>query len=159
MLVHFGRSLCVALVLVLVQSARAQAELRIEWHVENAFRFFLDAADTHIHRAVWTSLSEADRRRPVQTAERVLGERHPDGWAAMMFSSTCWDPGLNRYSCRAKSDYLSPKSHAVLARLEGLEDAQSVDCVWLTSPQGRGPRGKVVTLPCDTPVQLEVPYP
>jgi lysophospholipase L1-like esterase len=160
MRIDAGRSLGLALALTVVQAtAAAAAELRIDWHVENAFRFFLDAADTHVHRATWASLSEAERRNPVQAAERVLGERHPDGWAAMMFHNTCWDPGLNRYSCRARGDYLKPKSHTVLARLEGLDDAQSVDCVWLTSPQGKGPRGKVVTLPCDTPVQLEVPYP
>jgi hypothetical protein len=89
----------------------------------------------------------------------VLGERHPDGWSAMTYLNTCWDPAINRYSCRARSDYLDPKRHVVLARLEGLDDSQTVDCTWLTSPQGKGPRGKAVTLPCDTPVQLEVPYP
>ena len=55
------------------------------------------------------SLSEAERRHPVQAAERVLGERHPDGWGAMMFPNTCWDPGRNRYACRARSDYLKPQ--------------------------------------------------
>jgi hypothetical protein len=65
----------------------------------------------------------------------------------------------NRYLCPERADYLKPKSHRVLARLDGLEDAQTVDCAWLTSPQGKGPRGKAVTLPCDTPVHLEVPYP
>jgi lysophospholipase L1-like esterase len=158
MRIDVGRSLCLALVL-LVQAAAAAAEPRIDWHVENQFRFFLDPADTHVHRATWASLSEAERQHPVMSAERVLGERHPDGWAALTFLNTCWDPGLNRYSCRDKRDYLNPKSHTVLARLEGLDDSQTVDCTWLTSPRGRGPRGKVVTLPCDTPVQLEVPYP
>ena len=44
-------------------------------------------------------------------------------------------------------------------RIEGLDDSQTVDCTWLTSPRGKGQRGKAVTLPCDTPVQLEIPYP
>ena len=68
-------------------------------------------------------------------------------------------PGSIATPAATRGDYLNPKSHTILARLEGLDDAQTVDCAWLTSPQGRGPRGKVVTLPCDTPVQLEVPYP
>ena len=141
MRIEIGRSLCLALLLTIAQAPSAGAQPRIDWHVENAFRFFLDAADTHVHRATWASLSEAERRHPVQAAERVLGERHPDGWATMVFHNTCWDPGRNRYACRARADYLSPKSHTILARLEGLEDSQSVDCAWLTSPQGRGGRG------------------
>ncbi len=93
------------------------------------------------------------------SAERVLAERHPDGWSATMFSKICWDPVSNRYTCRERGDYTSPRSHRILAKLADLDDAQTVDCTWLTSPQGRGPRGKAVILPCDTPVQLEVPYP
>ncbi|TMJ64081.1 MAG: hypothetical protein E6G91_22535, partial [Alphaproteobacteria bacterium] len=159
MRINAGRSLCLALVLTVLRAAAAAAEPHIVWQVDNPFRFFLDTADTHMHRATWASLSEAERAHPVMAAERVLAERHPDGWSAMTYLNTCWDPGLNRYACRAKSDYLNPKSHTVLTRLEGLDDSQTVDCTWLTSPQGKGPRGKAVTLPCDTPVQLEVPYP
>ena len=163
MRIDFGRSLCLALAVVLAatlaQLSAAIAEPRIVWHVENPFRFFLDAADTHVHRATWASLSEADRRRPVSAAERVLGERHPDGWAATVFANTCWDYAANRYSCQDRRDYLNPKSHTILVRIEGLDDSQTVDCTWFTSPRGKGQRGKAVTLPCDTPVQLDVPYP
>src|SRR5262249_29609537 len=52
-----------------------------------------------------------------------------------------------------------PKSHVIRASLNGLPDAQVVDCTWLTAPRRSGGRGKAVTLPCDTPVQLEIPYP
>src|SRR5262249_29499731 len=51
------------------------------------------------------------------------------------------------------------KSHVVRASLKGLEDAPTVDCTWLTAPAGRGGRGTAATLPCDTAVQLEIPYP
>jgi hypothetical protein len=139
----------------------ASAEPRITWQVENPFRFFLDPADTEVHRATWQSLSEVELRHPVQSAERALGERHPDGWSTFTFTKTCWDWTRNRYTCRERLDYLNPKSHMILARLEGLDDAQTVDCRWLTSPQGEpgAPRNAAVTLPCDTPVQLDVPYP
>src|SRR5262249_22777901 len=90
---------------------------------------------------------------------RMLGERHPDGWASTVFDNTCWSAAANRYACKDRRDYLNPKSHVILVRLEGLPDSQTVDCTWYTSPRGRGPRGKAVTLPCDTPVQLEIPYP
>ena len=156
-----GLSVCLALTLAMLGAGAAAAEPQIVWQVENPFRFFLDPADTQVHRATWQSLSETERGHPVQAAERALGERHPDGWSTFTFTKTCWDWTRNRYTCRERADYLNPKSHTVLVRLEGLEDAQTVDCSWLTSPQGqgRGPRIKVVTLPCDTPVQLDVPYP
>lgn len=76
-----------------------------------------------------------------------------------MFDKTCWDGTSNRYICRERPDYINPRSHTVRASLEGLADAQVVDCTWLTAPRGRDERGKSVTLPCDTPVQLEIPYP
>ena len=156
-----GLGLCLALVLALVHPGVAAAEPQIVWQVENPFRFFLDPADTQVHRATWLSLSEAERNHPVQAAERALSERHPDGWSTFTFAKTCWDATRNRSACREYTDYINPKSHTILARMEGLEDAQTVDCSWLTSPQGqgRGPRKKAVTLPCDTPVQLNVPYP
>jgi hypothetical protein len=65
----------------------------------------------------------------------------------------------NRHACRERPDYINPKSHIVRVGMRGLADAQVVDCTWLTAPVGRGGRGKAVTLPCDTPVQLEIPYP
>lgn len=161
MRIKAGGGLFLALMLMLAHAGGAAAEPKIVWQVENPFRFFLDPADTQVHRATWESLSEAERRHPVQSAERALGDRHPDGWSTFTFAKTCWDWTRNRYACRERGDYLHPKSHMVLARVEGLEDAQTVDCSWITSPQGqaRGPRSAVVTLPCDTPVQLDVPYP
>jgi len=161
MRIKAGGSLLLALVLMLAHAGVAAAEPRIVWQVENPFRFFLDPADTQVHRATWESLTEAERHHPVQSAERALGDRHPDGWSMFTFAKTCWDPIGNRYRCKERPDYINPKRHMVLVRIEGLDDAQTVDCTWSTSPQGQGrsPRTKVVTLPCDTPVQLAVPYP
>jgi lysophospholipase L1-like esterase len=148
------------LALTVALSGPAAAQPQIVWQVENPFRFFLDAADTEVHRATWASLSPEERKSPVLAAERLLSARHPEGWSATMYDKTCWDANRNRYACRERADYLHPKSHTVLATIKRLEDAQVVDCTWLTAPQGRGGgRGKAVTLPCDTPVQLEIPYP
>jgi hypothetical protein len=137
----------------------ATAQPEVVWQVENPFRFFLDPADTEVHRATWESLTPQQRGSPVLSAERVLSERHPEGWSASMFDKTCWEGARNRYACREKTDYINPRAHVVRAHLQGLEDAQVVDCTWLTAPQGRGGRGKALTLPCDTPVQLEIPDP
>ena len=128
------RSVSVVLMLL---AAPAQAEPRVSWEVTNPFRLFLDGADTEVHRATWASLSEREKRSPVLAAERLLSERHPDGWAATMFHKTCWDAFTNRYTCPDRIDYLAPKSHKVRARIDGVGDAQTVDCTWLTAPQGK----------------------
>jgi hypothetical protein len=159
MWIEWARRIGLAIVLTAACGTAARAEPRVVWQVENPFRLFLDPADSQVHRATWASLSETDRLGPVLAAERLLGERHPDGWSATMFAKTCWNPERNRYDCRERNDYINPKSHTIIAQMEGLDDAQMVDCVWLTAPQARGGRGKSVTLPCDTPIQLEVPYP
>jgi hypothetical protein len=146
--------------LMVAASGGASAQPEIVWQVENPFRFFLDPADTEVHRATFQSLPPEERGNPVLAAERLLAERHPDGgWSATMFDKTCWDPKRNRYGCRERSDYLDPKRHVVRASLRDLPDAHTVDCTWLTAPKGRGGRGKAVTLPCDIAVQLEIPYP
>jgi hypothetical protein len=156
-----ARRVWLALLLAVLSGSAARAEPQIVWRVENPFRFFLDPADTEVHRATFADLSEEEQRlTPALAAERKLSERHHEGWSATMFAKTCWDPARNRYACRERPDYINPKGHAIIARMEGLDDAQTVDCVWLTSPQGRpAGRGKAVTLPCDTPVQLDIPYP
>jgi hypothetical protein len=153
------RTAAVGLLLTLAAIAPASAQPEIVWQVENPFRFFLDPADTEVHRATWASLTPEQRATPVLSAERVLSERHPEGWSALMFDKTCWDDKRNRHACRERPDYINPKSHVVRANITGLPDAQVVDCTWLTAPKGSGGRGKAVTLPCDTPVQLEIPYP
>jgi hypothetical protein len=151
---------CVALLLTVAANGGASGEPQIVWQVENPFRFFLDPADTEVHRATWKSLTPEQAVSPILSAETLLSERHPDGgWAATMYDKTCWDPKRNRYACPELRDYFNPKSHVVRASLGGLEDATTVDCTWLTAPAGRGGRGTAATLPCDTAVQLEVPYP
>ena len=155
------RSGSAGLLLTLCVMGTAQAQPQIVWQVENPFRFFLDPADTEVHRATWASLTPEQRKAPV-----LCGRAGPlpiairKGGAPLMFDKTCWD-GRSATAMPAASvpTIINPKSHMVRVSLQGLDDAQVVDCTWLTAPQGRGGRGKAVTLPCDTPVQLEVPYP
>jgi hypothetical protein len=140
--------------------APANAEPRIVWRVENPFRFFVDPADTEVHRATYLSLSEEERRSPVLSAERALAGRHPDGWAATMLGKTCWDSQRNRYRCPAGTNYINPSRHTVLTRLEGVDEAADINCMWLTAPSGPRPiRGQAIARPCSEPVRLEIPYP
>ncbi|MEL6374224.1 MAG: hypothetical protein AAFR04_09670 [Pseudomonadota bacterium] len=142
----------------------AVVEPRLEWQVENPFRFFKDPADTAVHRAVYDKLSAVERRAPVLNAERALAMRHRDGWAATMASKTCWDARDNRYGCPSPTAYIRPKAHTVIARMRNIggdeRDAQSVDCTWVSVPRAaKRKRPAKVTLPCDTPVKLKIPYP
>ena len=64
MRVDAGWSICLALMLAVMHGGVATAEPQIVWQVENPFRFFLDPADTQVHRATWLSLSEVERKHP-----------------------------------------------------------------------------------------------
>ena len=134
------------------------AEPHISWRLENSFRFFTDPKLTETHRATFLALADDERRQPVLSGERALSERHgADGWAATMLDATCWDHAQNRHVCRAEADYLNPTAHPILATLEGVPDTAGVDCTWLTSPRDK--RGTSLTVPCDVPVKLDIPYP
>ncbi|HET7156401.1 MAG TPA: hypothetical protein VFI87_13635, partial [Hyphomicrobiaceae bacterium] len=102
MRVEVWRNALAGLFLILALGGSASAQPTIVWEVENPFRFFLDPADTEVHRATWVSLSPEQRRSPVLAAERLLAERHGEGWSASMFDKTCWDGTRNRYVCREK---------------------------------------------------------
>lgn len=137
----------------------ASAEPEIKWRVSNPFRLFRDPAQSEVHRATYEALTEDERKFPVLSAERALSERHPDGWAATMWKDACWDATRNRYACPSLADYVNPKSHKVRASVVDVPDSATVDCTWLTTPKGGSKRGAAITVPCDTPVELEIPYP
>jgi hypothetical protein len=136
------------------------ASPRVSWRVENPFRFFLDPADTDIHRATLNDLTDEERRSPVLSSERALAARHPEGWAATMVAKTCWDSKQNRYACPDGKPYVTPETHRVVVTISGLPEGESLECNWLTSPRGgRQPRGKAIQKPCNDALKLDVPFP
>ncbi len=150
--------------LILVCSALtpsvATAETAIAWRVENAFRFFDDPANTEMHRATWADLTDEERRTPVLAAERLLASRHSDGWASTVVGKTCWDSKRNRHVCSDKGTYVNPTAHTVLLEMRGIEDATSVECVWLTAPRGKTQtRGKAINKLCSEPLSIDISYP
>ena len=149
----------IAAVLLTAASTPASAEPEIVWRVVNPFRFFLDAKASEIHRATFESLTEEERRTPILAAERALAERHSEGWAATMFRETCWNVASNRHVCPQYADYAHPKSHKVRLEIADVPEARTVDCQWLTAPVGTRQRGTAATLPCNQPVELDIPYP
>lgn len=138
----------------------AAAQPQISWRVENPFRLFADPSDTQVHRAVFQSLTEEQRRTPILSAERILAERHPDGWASIVLGRTCWHAEKNRHICPGGEDYVNPATHMVIAELRDIADAADVDCTWLTVPMGRNARrGEAVTRACSEPVEIAIPFP
>ncbi|WP_246317431.1 hypothetical protein [Hyphomicrobium methylovorum] len=137
-------------------SAHAAAE--ITWRVENPFRFFTDPRDTEAHRATFMGLNQSARATPVLSGERALQSHDADGWASSIYQKTCWNN--NQFKCKAYEDYINPSRHAVIVKVEGVDDANMLSCTWLTAPRdGDHPRGKAVTQPCSESVRFEVPYP
>ena len=151
----------------------ATAETRIQWRVENPFRFFADPADTEVHRASHLALAGNDLRSPVLAIERALASRHEDGWAAAMTGGVCWNDVAHRFECPIAagagrrggrwgdaSAYIKPSSHRVIVEASGIDEAVQIDCTWSTAPRGgRRLRGEVITRPCKDPVAIDVPYP
>jgi hypothetical protein len=133
----------------------------IEWRVENPFRFFTDPADTETHRATFQALTPEERRTPILAAERALGARTDEGWAAPMYRKTCWDWTANRYVCPdSKSAYATPVSHIIIAEVKGFADAPAtIPCVWTLLTRGDEPRRTKTTQSCAQPVRFEIPYP
>ena len=149
-----------ALALNLISAdARAAAEPEIKWRVVNPFRLFTDPSNSEVHRATYEALTDDERQTPILSSERALAERHPEGWAASMWQDACWDAAKNRYSCPGFADFVNPKTHKIRAEILEIPDAGSVTCHWLTAPQGGRKRGASIEVPCDTPVELEIPYP
>ena len=167
MLTSLSRSIIVATCLLVAGfvctvtvTTGAAAEPTIAWRVENAFRFFDDPASTEMHRATWADLSDEERRTPVLAAERLLASRHADGWSSAVVGKTCWDIKRNRHVCSDNGSYVNPTGHVVLVEVQGIEDASSVECMWLTAPKGKTQgRGKAITKLCSEPLRLDVPYP
>jgi hypothetical protein len=140
-------------------AAPVRAEPAIKWRVDNPFRLFTETTDTEVHRATYEALPEDERQQPVLAAERALAERHADGWAANMFLNTCWNGKANAFACPEIADYAHPKAHKIRAEIAAIPDADSVDCTWLTAPVAGRKRGAAITVPCNAPVLLEIPYP
>ncbi len=151
-------TICLLACIAHVPSAAAM-EPKIAWRVDNPFRLFTESTDTDMHRVTYESLGDDERRQPVLAAERALAERHVEGWAAAMFRRTCWNAAGNKFACPEVADYAHPKSHKIRAVVDNVPDADSIDCTWLTAPGGGGKRGASITVPCNTPVLLEIPYP
>lgn len=131
---------------------------KIVWRVENPFRFFKDPNDTTRHRDVYQDLLRHEKRTPVLAAERILNADTREGWAAAMYTKTCWDPDSNRHRCGAQDDYINPESHRVIVTIEDLKNSDRL-CQWRMRPRQSQSEHQTRTGPCASPMHFDVPYP
>jgi hypothetical protein len=133
--------------------------IRIDWRVRNPFRFFSSHRDTEVHRATWISLTPEQRRTPVLSAERALGSRHPEGWAAAMEGRPCWNAARNLHQCQDAKPYAHPDSHRIVAELVDFPSAELHTCVWHANARTRGGRSVSLRQSCDKAIEVDVPFP
>ncbi|MFT3731314.1 MAG: hypothetical protein QM780_07800 [Hyphomicrobium sp.] len=140
-------------------ATRAEAAPVVTWRLENPFRFFTDPNDTNAHRETYRALGPSERPSPILSEEHALQHDDRDGWAASMFTKTCWSE--NRFKCSAYDDYINPTRHAVIAKISGIDDAKTLSCTWLSAPRGdaKNPRGDAITQPCSESARFVIPYP
>ena len=152
---------------VATTSALAQGGARIEWELENPFRFFSDARDTARHKQTFQWLTDAERNAPILSVERRLAAAHPSGWAANLFGATCWDKRRNRHRCPSDANYIHPRSHTIVAQLLDAAEVMGAACEWTVRTLKRNHRlrrsraGKITrsSQPCTARVRLFIPYP
>ncbi|MEM7774156.1 MAG: hypothetical protein AAF732_01000 [Pseudomonadota bacterium] len=138
----------------------ADTSPKIDWELENPFRFFTDPEDTNRHRRAYAALSSADRRAPIANTERSLAREFGRGWSEQLSGSVCWDRQRNRHLCPNNRRYLTPTSHRVAVRVRGIPDSGVVSCVWrVRSTLKSQPAMRPVRAPCDQAAIVEVPYP
>jgi lysophospholipase L1-like esterase len=186
--VFFG-AVCALLGCAFCTATGAQAQMltaanvKIEWKVENRFRLFRDAADFTTHETAWRQYKIHVDGQPLPPEERaalvattsVLGSEHVlndrfipftahlrskydwRGWAARQQDATCWDREARAHSaCGGVESYVMPSSHRVTARLAAkpaIALLTEMNCEW------RVGSAAAVTVPCDEPVALDIPYP
>ncbi len=148
-----------AICLALFQSADARASSQIEWELENGFRMFLKPEHTRMHQEEFNKLTDEEKKTPVLSIERRLGQKYPKGWAAKVYEYTCWDRKKAWYKkCRkAKRDYLHPKSHKIFAYLSDKEEHKG-ECKWGVYTTS-GKTLQEVRRKCNQRAKLSIPYP
>jgi hypothetical protein len=105
--------------------AQAQSSPKIEWEVYNRFRFYKDPEIFRNYLAAAEGAKGAGPGAWVLATEDALqtkAENEKLGWAAAVFKpqSFCWSAGSWRYiNCGSESDYILPKTIAILAKVTG----------------------------------------
>jgi lysophospholipase L1-like esterase len=140
-------------------SAQGDAQPGIRWRLENPFRLFTDPKTTELHRLAFEDLTPGERLTPILSIERRLAAVYPRGWAAEVIDKVCWQDALHRYGCKAREDYINPKSHRVLVSIPPGEWS-TTRCSWTMTPlETKNSTPQRVIAPCREEAAFDVPYP
>ena len=152
----FGVAILASFSIDFVSLAAAAADAKIEWEIENRFRYFKRASDFREIVKVYNKLKETSQRPTALQLEQALEKAtieegfnkiaHADirnGWAASVFLHTCGRGSHhNHASCKLENgdDYLNPQKTNLIFRVSGISGGA---CEWLVD-------GAVVdTKPCN----------
>lgn len=140
-------------------AAAQTSQASLQWRVENPFRLFRDPADTDKFRKFFLTLSDAEKPRPVLSAERGLAAPTTHGWSESVYRSTCWSSSQLRYECASDTPYVTPLSHHVIVQIHSPDDL-SGECMWRLFPQAAASRSTTqIAQPCRSSLTIEIPYP
>ena len=117
---------------LLSANVSAQADPTIEWEVYNRFPFYKDANAFKDYSSV--ALKEpgeiARGDWVLATEDRLQDSADAKGWAAKNFDTSkynepgavCWNAPRKEYDiCGGDPDYITPKSHVILATVQGTD--------------------------------------
>src|ERR1700722_5917706 len=156
------RLAAVALALILIASfARAGlAAAEIRWEVYNRFRYYKDPEIFRSYLATATTkpLEPGMADWILETERKLQSEANRDGWAARNLgkASLCWNRGTLKYDlCGSEADYVSPKSHQILAKVSDEAGLANATCAWTLDGEP-APQTNPATSCADA--RIEVPY-
>ena len=144
------RGVCAALVLAVAASAPRMGAAADRLAGREPVPLLPRPADTEVHRATWArpvARGRAQDARAVGRA-RAVGAAPGRGWSATMFAKTCWDGDAQPLRLpRAQPTISTPRAIPSCAQSErARRTRRSSIAPGSTAPQGRGGRGKAVTL-------------
>ena len=134
---------------LLSANVSAQADPTIEWEVYNRFPFYKDANAFKDYSSVALKETGEIARGDwvLATEDRLQDSADAKGWAAKNFDTSkynepgavCWNAPRKEYDiCGGDPDYITPKSHVILATVQGT-DPVGATCVWTLATPGAQP--------------------
>jgi hypothetical protein len=146
-----------AIFLLLCGAAAAQSAPAIVWRVKNPFRFIAEQAVMDQITAVHNGGAKTAFELEHALQKIDLAGAKPRGWwsvlAANSYEKTCWDATKLEFRTVNKcEDYLAPKSHQVLVRLENAEALAGQRCEWYMDGSASGESD------CGDEIELRIPY-
>lgn len=151
-------ALAVILIASFAPAALAAAEIR--WEVYNRFRYYKDPEIFRSYLATATTkpLEPGMADWILETEHKLQSEADRDGWAARNLGkeSLYWNRGTLKYDlCGGEAEYVTPKSHQILAEVSDEAGLANATCAWTLDGEP-APQASPARSCADA--RIEVPY-